>query len=81
MTEQPLRDIHKTLHAYARENTRRLSLWLPDLDEAAEKLGVSRAYVLDLLKDLENRGAVAKLDGRRGVYVVEAKIPDAETQN
>ena len=66
---------HENLHAHARRETRNLAIWIPDLDAAAEELGVSRAYVLQLLADLERRGAVSKLHGRRGVYLVEAKIP------
>ena len=71
----PLSPSHQNLHAYARRSTRKVEVWIPDLDEAAETLGLSRAYVMDLLKGLEERGAVRKLDGRRGVYQVETEIP------
>lgn len=72
-----LTDSHKTLHAHARRETRKLAVWLPDLEAAAEELGVSRVYVMQLLADLEKRGAVSKLEGRRGIYLVEAEIPAA----
>ena len=73
--DTPLSLSHHNLHAYARRSTRKLEVWIPDLDDAAETLGLSRAYVMDLLKGLEDRGAVRKLDGRRGIYIVEKDIP------
>ena len=70
----------QSLHAHARRETRKLEIWVPDLDLAAEEIGISRAYALQLLAELERRGAIAKLNGRRGMYVVETEIPDSERQ-
>lgn len=78
--DKPLTDTHKRLHRLALNRRRKVEVWMPDLDGTAEELGVSRAYVLDLIGDLERRGAVEKLEGRRGVYQVKTKIPPVGTK-
>ena len=64
----------KQLLGIAADNLQTVTVWSPHIDDIAEEMGLSKAHVFTLLRNLEKRGLVEKWDGRAGVYLVLPKI-------
>lgn len=68
--DKPMPAKQTNLLARARREAQTVEAWIPDIPRIADSMGISTAYVMDMMKDLELIGEISKIAGRRGIYKI-----------